>query len=296
MLAPARPQLALARSVVREVLGALVAPISINGHAYTAFPCCEAPKNALAWAVAEAEVARSVWAALVARRVIPASWRDEPARSFACPVCARARRHAVRHPEPWSRRSRLQCPLCRGLALGSPATCADCVAFASDAEGMVRAEAHLSGLVAALSPWGAQPPGVVVWRVRAAPRAIVPAPLRRACEAAACALRRPGEPPPSLATDDARRAVWREAVAAGLEVGARSGRAPSPSGVAFAALPDPFVALEALAALGYALEALTAQDALLTAPPASLDGDGFGAHLRIQDDRGVRPGARRHPH
>lgn len=293
MTDPARPQLALARRVVEDALDALVTPITIHGHAYTAFPCCEAPKHALAWSVAEAEVSRGVWAALAAKGVIPEAWRDDPARRFACPVCSRARRHAARHPNSWSRRPAPACPLCRGVALAAPATCADCVAFASDPEGVASAEARLRELADALSPWGARPPGVLVWRTRPTPRAVTCAPLRSACEAAALALRRPGEPPSSLATEDARRTAWREAVAAGVEVGARTGGPPSPMGAAFADLPDPFVTLAKLAALGYALEELTERDAVLVAPPASLEGAGFGARLLLQDFGGTRPGARR---
>lgn len=296
MIAPARPQLALARRVVADALDALVTPITIRGHAYTEFPCCDAPKHALAWAVAEAEVSRGVWATLAAKGVIPEAWRDDPARRFACPVCFRARRHAALHPSSWNRRPSSTCPLCRGVALAAPATCADCVVFASDPEGVAAAEARVRELAVALAPWGARPPGVLVWRTRATPRAVTCAPLRNACEAAALALRRPGEPPPSLATEDARREVWREAIAAGLDVGARTGGPPSPTGMSFAALPDPFVHLSALAAQGYALEELTERDAVLVAPPASLDGAGFGAHLLLQDFGGTRPGARRHPH
>ncbi|MFO0629061.1 MAG: hypothetical protein U0325_26030 [Polyangiales bacterium] len=296
MSASTRPQLARARDVVCEVLGAIATPITLQGHIYTAYPCCDAPKHALAWAVAEAEVAREVWNTMHARGVIPASWRDASARSFACPVCARARRHASHHPNDWRVRSVSDCPLCRGAALAAPATCADCVAFASDPEGVAQAEAQVIELAAALSPWGARPPEAFVWRVRAAPRAVRPAPLRRAFEAAALALRKPGEPPPSISTGDEGRTAWRAAVAAGHTVGARNGGAPAPTGFTVAALPDPFVSLGALAALGYTLEALTERDALLCAPPASLDGPGFGAHVRIHDRGHTRLGARRHPH
>ncbi|MEZ4391747.1 MAG: hypothetical protein R3A48_11670 [Polyangiales bacterium] len=296
MRAPARRQLDLARRVVEASLDALVRPITIRGHAYTAFPCCEAPKHALAWSVAEAEVARGAWGALAAKGAIPEAWRDDPARRFACPVCVRARRHAARHPRSWHRGPAQTCPLCRGVDLAAPATCADCVAFASDPEGVAAAEARVRELADALTPWGARPPGVLFWRTRATPRAVRCAPLRSACEAAALAQRRPGEPPPSLATEDARRTAWREAVAGGLQVGARAGGPPAPTGVAFADLPDPFEALTELAALGYALEELTERDAVLVAPPASLEGAGFGARLLLQDFGGTRPGARRHSH
>lgn len=296
MSASTRPQLARARDVVGEVLGAIATPITLHGHLYTAFPCCDPPKQALAWAVAEAEVARDVWRAMSSKGVTPASWRDASARSFACPVCARARRHAAHHPNDWRGRSASHCPLCRGVSLAAPATCAECVAFASDPEGVAAAEAKVIELAAALSPWGARSPEAFVWRVRATPRAVRSAPLRRACEAAALALRRPGEPPPSIATEDAGRAVWRAAIAAGLTVGARSGAVPSPTGLAFAALPDPFVSLGALAELGYTLEELTERDALLCAPPASLDGAGFGAHVRMHDHGRTRTGARHQPH
>ena len=95
MASPSRPQLALAQRVAADVLVAIERPIAVQGLAYTRFACCEAPKHALAWADAEAGVARTLWAALAERGAVPPGGPATGTRGaalerrFACPVCFR---------------------------------------------------------------------------------------------------------------------------------------------------------------------------------------------------------------
>jgi hypothetical protein len=290
---PPRPQLALAQRVAADVLATIERPIAVHGFAHTRFPCCEAPKHALAWAVAEAGVAGTVWAALAERGAIPPGGAA-PIRRFACPVCFRGwwhdRRHRLRAPR---HRHGEVCPLCRGAGLlVAPPTCVACVALAADPDGVRAAEARVVDLARALAPWGARVPERVIWRVREPSATAAPVPLRLAAAGASLSTRRPGMPAASIGSDDARRAAWRRAVDEGALVQPRAGTGTWPTGASFAALPDPFAALGALAALGYTLEELADQDAVVCAPPAELAGPAFGELVEVHDRDGVRPGAR----
>lgn len=260
-----------AQRVAAEVIESITNPITLHGHNHTQFACCEAPRYALEWSIAEAEVARRVWARLAEEGVIPRGWIGHEARRFGCPLCFRAGRHAARHRGASRRPS---CVLCRGEALDAPCTLVECVTLASDPEAVCAVEGMVSELAETLRPWGARPPAVFVWRVRAAPRVVTPGPLHRACVSAALALRREGEAPASVHTPDARRAAWRAAVAC-------DAWADATNGVRFGALRDPWALLDELNARGFALEALTETDAVLCATPVPLGGPGFGSRVRL---------------
>jgi len=290
---PARPQLALAQRVAAAVLAAIDRPIAANGFAYTRFACCEAPKTALAWAVAEVGVASAVWAALDERGAIrPGGSR--PARRFACPVCFRRWWHDQRNTRRAPRRVHGEvCPACHGEGvLAAPPTCVACVALAADPDGICAAEARVADLARALAPWGAGEPARVIWRVRELPCATAPVPLRLAAAGASISTRRPGMPATSIGSDAERRAAWRRAVGEDARVLPRAGKGTWPTGASFASLPDPFAALDALEGLGYTLEDLTDHDAVVCAPPAELAGPAFGELIEVQDRSGARPGAR----
>jgi len=292
-MSPARPQLALAQRVAADVLAAIDRPIAVHGFAYTRFACCEAPKTALAWAVAEVGVAGTVWGALVERGAVRPCG-STATRWFACPVCFRGWWHVQRH----SRRAPLRvsgevCPVCHGAGLlTAPPTCVACVALAADPDGICAAEARVADLARALAPWGACEPARVIWRVRDQPTAAAPVPLRLAAAGASMSTRRPGMPAASIGSDAARRAAWHRAVAEDARVRPRAGNGTWPTGASFASLPDPFAALDALGELGYALEELTDRDAVLCAPPAELVGPSFGELIEVHDRSGTRPGAR----
>jgi hypothetical protein len=190
---PARPQLALAQRVAADVLAVIDRPIAVRGLAYTRFACCDAPKHALAWAVAEVGVAGAVWAALAERGAI--QWAGStPARRFACPVCFRGWWHDQRHGWREPRRDHGEpCPVCHGAGLlAAPPTCVACVALAADPDGIRAAEARVADLARALAPWGAREPARVIWRVRDPSRTVVPVPLRLAAAGASISTRRPG--------------------------------------------------------------------------------------------------------
>jgi hypothetical protein len=293
MTSPARPQLALAQRVAADVMAAIERPIAVHGLAYTQFPCCDAPKTALAWAVAEAGVARTVWAALGEHGLIRPCGAM-PARRFACPVCFRGWWHAQRHARgaPLSVHGE-SCPVCHGEGLlAAPPTCVACVALAADPDGVCAAEARVADLARALAPWGASEPARVIWRVRDQPSATVPIPLRLAAAGASISTRRPGMPATSIGSDAERRAAWRRAVGGDVRVQPRAGEGPWPTGASFAALPDPFAALDALEGLGYTLEELADHGAVVYAPPAELAGPSFGELVEVHDRIGTRPGAR----
>lgn len=293
---PARPQLALAQRVAADVLASIDRPIAIDGHAYTQHPCCESPRNALAWAVAEAGVAGTLWAALRERGLVR---REEsaPERRFACPVCFRGWWHSQRHTRAARRRGHhLQdegCPLCRGAGmLTAPPTCVACVALAADPDGICAAEARVADLARALAPWGAREPTHVIWCVRDQPHARAPVPLRLAAAGASISTRRPGLPAASIGSDVERRAAWQRAVSEDVLVQPRAGEGTWPTGAAFTALPDPFAALDALAELGYTLEDLVELYAVVCALPVELDGPSFGELAGVHDHRSAHPGAR----
>jgi hypothetical protein len=286
---PSRPQLALAQRVAADVLAAIERPIAVHGFAYTQFACCEAPKHALAWAVAEAGVAGTVWAALAERGAIRPCG-STLARRFACPVCFRHWWQDQRH----GRRHHGGCPVCRGAGLlEAPPTCVACVALAADPDGICAAEARVVDLARALAPWGAREPSRVIWRVRdrEPSRTAAPVPLRLAAAGASVSTRRPGMQAASIGSDAARRAAWRRAIDEDARVQPRAGKGVWPLGASFAALPDPFAALDALDELGYTLEDLTDDAAVLCAPPAELDGPSFGELVELHDRDGTRPGA-----
>lgn len=281
---PVRPQLALAQRVAADVLAAIERPIVVHGHEHTRFACCEAPKHALSWAVAEVGVAATVWAALAEHGAIPPGGAT-PARRFACPVCFRSwwheQRHGRRAPRPSHRET---CPVCRGAGLlAAPPTCVACVALAADPGGVCAAEARVADLARALAPWGASPPVRVIWRVRDQPSAVAPVPLRLAAAGASISTRRPGMPAASIGSDDARRAAWQRAVREDARVAPRAGTGTWPIGASFASLPDPFAALDALGELGYTLEDLTDHGAVMYAPPAELAGPSFGELIEVHD-------------
>jgi len=291
---PSRPQLALAQRVAADVLAAIERPIGVRGLAYTRFPCCDAPKHALAWAVAEAVVAGTIWAALAERGAIRPSG-SALVRRFACPVCFRGWWHDQRHGQHEPRRAHGElCPVCHGAGLlEAPPTCVACVALAADPDGVCAAEARAVDLARALAPWGAREPERVIWRVRDQPDPAAPAapvPLRLAAAGASMSTRRPGMPGASIGSDAARRAAWRRAIDEDARVQPRTGDGMWPTGAAFASLPDPFAALDALDGLGYTLEELTDHDAVVCAPPAELDGPSFGELVEVQDRGGARPG------
>lgn len=300
MTAPARPQLALAQRVAAAVLAAIERPIAVHGFAYTRFPCCDAPKTALAWAVAEAEVARDIWAKLVEHGAVRPSGAESAARRFACPVCFRGwwheqRQQRLRHAQHGPRRAHGEvCPVCSGEGLLlAPPTCVACVALAADPDGICAAEARVADLAGALALWGARAPARIVWRVHDQPRPGAPVPLRLAAAGASMATRQPGMPAASIGSAAERRAAWQLAVREGARVQPRAGRGPwPPLDTAFASLPDPFDALDALDALGYTLEELADHDAVLCATPAELAGPSFGELVEVHDRSGVRPGAR----
>ena len=278
------------------MLGAIDRPIVVNGFEHTDFPCCEAPKHALAWAVAEAAVASTVWAALAEHGAVRPR-ESTLSRRFACPVSFRAWLHDQRQGRRGPRRHHgASCPVCREGAglLTAPPTCAGCVALAADPDGLCAAEARVVDLARALAPWGAHEPARVIWRVRdpsqpAEPAA--PVPLRLAAAGASMSARRPGMQSASIGSDALRRAAWRRAVDEDVIVQPRAGEGIWPTGASFTSLPDPFAALDALDALGYTLEALTDHDAVLSAPPAELTGPSFGELVELQDRSGTRPGA-----
>ncbi len=290
---PTRPQLALAQRVAAEVLAAIDRPIAVHGFAYTRFACCEAPKNALAWAVAEVKVAGAVWAALAEHGAIRPGG-PAPERRFACPVCFRGWWHDQQHGRRAPRRVHGEvCPVCHGTGLlAAPPTCVACVALAADPDGVCAAEAGVVDLARALAPWGAREPALVIWRVHGQSCAGAPVPLRLAAAGASISTRRPGMPATSIGSDAERRAAWRRAVGEDARVRPRAGRGTWPTGAAFAALPDPFAALDVLGGLGYTLEALTDHGAVVCAPPAELAGPSFGELVEVHDRTGARPGAR----
>jgi hypothetical protein len=293
---PSRPQLALAQRVAADVLAAIERPIAVHGLAYTRFPCCEAPKHALAWAVAEVGVAGAIWTELAARGAIRPSGAAL-ARRFACPVCFRGWWHDQRLGQHEPRRPHGElCPVCHGAGLlETPPTCVVCVALGADPDGVCAAEARVVDLARALAPWGAREPERVIWRVRDLPGTAEPAapvPLRLAAAGASMSARRPGMPAASIGSDAARRAAWRRAVDEDARVQPRAGKGMWPLGASFASLPDPFAALDALDGLGYTLEELTDDDAVLCAPPAELAGPSFGELVEVHDRGGARPGAR----
>lgn len=302
---PARSQLALAQRVAADVLAAIERPIAVHGFAYTRFPCCDPPKTAMAWAVAEIGVAGSVWAALGEHGLVRPC-EAVPARRFACPVCFRGWWHDQRFARRAPRRVDGDvCPACRGEGLlAAPPTCVACVALAADPDGVCAAEARVVDLARALAPWGAGEPARVIWRVRDLPAepeteaeaeaeiASVPVPLRLAAAGASISTRRPGMPAASIGSDAERRAAWRRAIDEDAIAQPRAGEGTWPTGARFRALPDPFAALDALLGLGYTLEALADPGAVLCAPPAELVGPSFGELVEVHDRGGTRPGAR----
>lgn len=289
---PSRPLLELAQRIAADVLAAIERPIAVHGFAYTRFACCEAPKHALAWAVAEAGVAGTLWAALTERVAIRPG-DSTLARRFACPVCFRGWWHDQRHSRGVRRVHGELCPVCQGEGLlEAPPTCVACVALAADPDGVCAAEARVVELARALEPWGARVPVRVIWRVRDEASTAAPVPLRLAAAGASMSTRRPGMQSASIGSDAARRAAWRRAVEEDARVQPRAGEGTWPTGAAFTALPDPFAALDALAELGYTLEELTGRDAVLCAPPAELAGPSFGELVEVHDRDGTRPGAR----
>lgn len=279
---------AAAQRVVAEVLAAIAEPVRIHGHYHTRFACCEAPKYALEWSIAEAEVARRAWRRLAEEGVIPRGWLDDPSRRFACPVCFRRQRGAARAGGPRG----ASCVLCQGVSLEAPSTLVECVTHASDPPALLAAEALVVELAEALAPWGARRPGVIVWRVRSSARAATLSSLRRAWATAALALRRPGEAPARIDTAVAGRAAWRAAVAAKAVAG--EGAGDSLRGVRFTELVDPCALFDEIAARGYALEALSETHAVLRAAPRSLGGPGFGSKVLLTRHGVARRGARGH--
>jgi hypothetical protein len=197
------------------------------------------------------------WAALARGGVIPATWLDEPTRSFASypPGLDDGRIVSARHP----------------------ATIADAVRFASDAAGMQRAEALARTACAALAPWGGAAPSVIRWLVHDLRDARLDRgrALWRAEWAATSALdafpdaldgaaERSEELRAQLARIDRHLAftaardlfaaeAWALAVTRDLEVPPTSASPQLRPGARFAALPDPFGPLAAIWTTGYAL-------------------------------------------
>lgn len=209
-------------------------------------------------------------------------------------MCFRGWWHAQRHGGRAQRRGHGEaCPVCDGAGLlAAPPTCVACVALAADPDGVCAAEARVAELARALAPWGARDPARVIWRVHDAPRASAPVPLRLAAAGASLSMRRPGMPAASIGSDAERRAAWRRAVSEDAHVRPRAGEGTWPTGAAFAWLPDPFAALDALSELGYTLEDFTDHGAVMCAPPAELIGPAFGELVEVHDRTGARPGAR----
>ncbi len=301
-LAPLAPHLARAQTIAGEFLATVERPIVVNGAAYVEWPCCEAPAHARAWAVAEARVATRMWATMVERGFIDATWLDAPSRRFACPVCFRRSRRTganfLAATRGHGHRSSMHCPVCQGGgALATPTTCGGVVAMAAAAAaGLVEAvEAEVRAFALALAPWGARMPATMIWRLRPRPRGHAPTPLRRAAASAAVAMRPPSGPPHPIATDDDRRAAWRRAVAADAKVTRRPTIDGWPDDITFAALPDPFVPFDAIARLGAAIEDLRDEEAVIGRPPAELVGERFADLLVIEDRGRRRPAARPRP-
>jgi hypothetical protein len=86
--------------------------------------------------------------------------------------------------------------------------------------------------------------------------------------------------------------AWRRAVSEDAHVRPAPASARGPPARAFAWLPDPFAALDALGELGYALEDFTDHGAVMCAPLAALIGPAFGQVVDVHDRTGARPGAR----
>jgi hypothetical protein len=292
------------QQIAAEVLAAVVRPIVVRGLAYVRFACCDAPAHARAWAVEEARVAARMWEAMAAGGAIETAWLATPTRQFACSVCFRRARHDRVHnaARPTSESSGTidshhrheACPVCHGEALVAPPTCEGVVAIASAAASVPVIEQCARALAVALTPWGAREISTIIWRFRDKPRSIAPVPLRLAAAAAAVAVatRPPGGSPRSIASDDDRRAAWRDAVAANARVAPHPRGRPWPAGSAFGALADPFSPLDAIRAAGCALEDLTSDDAVLAIPPVPLAGERFADLLEIDDWSGRRPAAR----
>lgn len=99
-------------------------------------------------------------------------------------------------------------------------------------------------------------------------------------------------PAASIGSEAECRAAWRLAVSEDARVQPRAVEGSWPTGASFASLPDPFVVLDALDALGYTLEELTDHDAVVCAPPAAEGGPSFGELVEVHDRRGARPGVR----
>jgi hypothetical protein len=293
------PHLERVQRIAADVLAAVDRPIAVRGLAYVRFACCDAPLHARAWAVEEAKVAASMWEAMVTHGAIAPAWLAAPTRQFACPVCFRRARHDrgrdAPRPTPWwsgtvdSHHRHEACPVCHGEALVAPPTCEGVVAIASAAARVVDVEHRVRELAAALEPWGAGEVGSIIWRIRDNPRSIAPVPLRLAAAAAAVATRPDGGPPRTIASDDDRRAAWRDAVAADARVAPHPRGRPWPAGAAFASLGDPFAPLDAIRAAGCALEDLTAHDAVVAIPPVPLRGERFADLVELHDLNGQRP-------
>jgi hypothetical protein len=283
-----------AQRIAADVLAAVPRPIVVYGLAYVRWACCDSPAHARGWAVEEARVAARMWDAMIEAEVIDAAWRDAAARRFGCPVCFRHARHDRRigvAPADRHRHAGMDCPVCAGNDLAAPPTCGGVVAIAAAADDVLAAETHARALARALVPWGAREPAAITWRIRESARPFAPVPLRLAAAAASVATRPAGGPPLSIAGAADRRAAWRRAVAADAHVAPhpRGRGRPWPDGAAFAALPDPFVPLAALGALGCALEDLTEREAVLALPPAPLAGERFAELVVLEDRHGRRP-------
>jgi uncharacterized protein (TIGR02996 family) len=223
--------------------------------------------------------------ALAAAGVIPASWVDDPARSFL---------RQVRDP----------CPGCRGegtVSFGAcfrcagsgtivrhepakgPPTLSSCLALGADPSGIERAEVLARTLAARLAPWGvgAVARTRIAWRfgVPAPPQDWLlrcPPPFDAVCEALKSLLH-----DPDLPSRGAMAERWAEAGAmaweAAVDLGPR-GRVPHGPGVGvaivgrtFQDLEDPFDPFLELRETGYGLDSLGKEGIVLVAPDEGLD-------------------------